>query len=238
MSPGDCFHSVLEAFTLAVKYMTPVVILSDGYLANGTEPWLIPDVESLPRHLADHRTEIEGFQPYARDPNTLARPWAIPGTPGLEHRIGGLSKANITGEVSYDPDNNEQMIRLRAAKVARIASEIPPLEVDGPEQGKLLVVGWGRTYGAITSAVQEAREAGSMVSSIHLRHLNPFPSNLGQVLNRFEQILVPELNQGELLQLLRSEFLVPAEGMNKLRGQPFLVEELRARIEKMLGGEK
>ena len=238
MSPGDCFHAVLEAFTLAVKYMTPVVLLSDGYLANGSEPWLIPDVESLPRHPVEHRTEVEGFQPYMRDPNTLARPWAVPGTPGLEHRIGGLSKENITGDVSYDPENNERMMELRAAKVARIASEIPPIEVNGPEQGKLLVVGWGRTYGAITSAVEELREAGTTVSSIHLRYLNPFPSNLGKVLGSFERILVPELNQGQLVKLLRSEFLVPAEKMSKLRGQPFHIDELRAQFAKTLAGEK
>jgi 2-oxoglutarate ferredoxin oxidoreductase subunit alpha len=238
MSPGDCFHSVLEAFALAVKYMTPVVILSDGYLANGAEPWLIPDVDSLPRNPIEHRTETDQFHPYMRDPDTLARPWAVPGTPGLEHRIGGLSKKPITGEVSYDPEDNEQMNNLRAAKIARIASDIPPIEVNGPDEGKLLVVGWGGTFGAITSAVQETREAGQLVSSIHLRHLNPFPSNLGKILGRFERILVPELNQGQLVQLLRSEFLVPAEKLTKLRGQPFHVDELRARFEEILRGDK
>ncbi len=238
MSPGDCFHKVLEAFAWAVKYMTPVVILSDGYLANSAEPWLIPDVESLVRHPVEHWTKVEGFQPYARDPETLARPWAIPGTAGLEHCIGGLSKENITGRVSYDPKNNEQMAHLRAEKVARIAAEIPPLEVNGPERGKLLVVGWGGTFGAITSAVEESRNAGREVSSIHLRHLNPFPSNLEQVLRRFEKILVPELNGGQLLRLLRAEFLLPAVGMSKRRGQPFHVEELRARFDELLGEEK
>jgi 2-oxoglutarate ferredoxin oxidoreductase subunit alpha len=237
-SPGDCFHSVLEAFSLAVKYMTPVVILSDGYLANGAEPWLIPDVDSLPRNPVEHRTEANQFQPYMRDPNTLARPWAVPGTPGLEHRIGGLAKKPITGDVSYDPEDNERMMHLRAAKIARIASDIPPIEVNGPDEGKLLVVGWGGTFGAITSAVQEMREEGESVSSIHLRHLNPFPSNLGEVLSRFERILVPELNQGQLVHLLRSEFLVPAEKMTKLRGQPFHVEELRAQFKKTLSGDK
>jgi len=238
MSPGDCFHVVLEAFAWAVKYMTPVVILSDGYLANSAEPWLIPDVESLVRHPVEYWTQAEGFQPYARDPETLARPWAIPGTPGLEHCIGGLSKENTTGRVSYDPKNNEQMTHLRAEKVARIAAEIPPLEVNGPERGKLLVVGWGGTFGAITSAVEESRNAGREVSSIHLRHLSPFPTNLGQVLGRFEKILVPELNEGQLLRLLRSEFLLPAVGMSKLQGQPFHVEELRARFDELLGEEK
>jgi 2-oxoglutarate ferredoxin oxidoreductase subunit alpha len=238
MSPGDCFHTVLEAFAWAVKYMTPVVILSDGYLANSAEPWLIPDVDSLVRRPVEHWSKTEDFHPYARDPETLARPWAIPGTAGLEHCIGGLSKENITGHVSYDPKNNEQMIHLRAEKVARIAAEIPPLEVYGPERGKLLVVGWGGTFGAITSAVEESRNAGQEVSSIHLRHLNPFPSNLGEVLGRFEMILVPELNGGQLLQLIRSEFLLPAVGMNKFRGQPFHVDELRARFDELLGKEK
>jgi 2-oxoglutarate ferredoxin oxidoreductase subunit alpha len=238
MSPGDCFHTVLEAFAWAVKYMTPVVILSDGYLANSAEPWLIPDVDSLVRRPVEYWTETEGFHPYARDPETLARPWAIPGTAGLEHCIGGLSKENITGLVSYDPKNNEQMVHLRAEKVARIAAEIPPVEVYGPEQGKLLVVGWGGTFGAITSAVEESRKAGRDVSSIHLRHLNPFPANLGEVLGRFDKILVPELNGGQLLQLIRSEFLLPAVGMNKYRGQPFHVDELRARFDKILGEEK
>jgi 2-oxoglutarate ferredoxin oxidoreductase subunit alpha len=237
MSPGDCFHTVLEAFEWAVKYMTPVVILSDGYLANSAEPWLIPDVDSLVRHPVEHWTKTEDFHPYARDPETLARPWAIPGTAGLEHCIGGLSKENITGRVSYDPKNYEQMVRLRAEKVARIATEIPPLEVNGPEQGKLLVVGWGGTFGAITSAVEDSRNAGQDVSSIHLRHLNPFPANLGVVLSRFEKILVPELNGGQLLRLIRSEFLLPAVGMNKFRGQPFHVDELRARFDELLGKE-
>jgi 2-oxoglutarate ferredoxin oxidoreductase subunit alpha len=237
MSPGDCFHTVLEAFVWAVKYMTPVVILSDGYLANSAEPWLIPDVESLVRHPVEHWTQVEGFHPYARDPETLARPWAIPGTAGLEHRIGGLSKENITGNVSYNPTNNELMIHLRADKVARIAAEIPPVEVNGPERGKLLVVGWGGTFGAITSAVEDSRNAGRAVSSIHLRHLNPFPTNLGQVLGRFEKILVPELNGGQLVRLLRADFLVPAVGMSKSRGQPFHVDELRARFDELLAGE-
>ncbi len=234
MSPGDCFHTVIEAFGWAVKYMTPVVILSDGYLANSAEPWLIPDVDSLLRQPVEHWTEIEGFEPYMRNPETLARPWAVPGTPGLEHRIGGLSKERVTGNVSYDPKNNEQMVQERSEKVARIAAEIPPVEIDGPESGKLLVVGWGGTYGAITSAVEEMRIAGHAVSSIHLRHLNPFPANLGSVLGRFEKILVPELNAGQLVLLLRSEFLLPAQGMSKLRGQPFHVEELRARISELL----
>jgi len=237
LSPGDCFHAVLEAFSLAVKYMTPVVVLSDGYLANSAEPWLIPDVESLPRNPVEFHTDAADFHPYSRQAETLARPWAIPGTPGLEHRIGGLTKENISGNVSYDPSNNAEMIGLRAEKVARIVAEIPPLEVDGPSRGDLLVVGWGGTYGAITSAVEDARGRGIAVSSVHLRHLNPFAANLGEILKRFDKILVPELNCGQLVNLLRAEFLVPAEGMSKVRGQPFHVDELVARIEQMVGVE-
>jgi 2-oxoglutarate ferredoxin oxidoreductase subunit alpha len=237
LSPGDCFYTVLEAFEWAVKYMTPVVVLSNGHLANSSEPWRIPDIETLSRPRITHWTDAKTFQPYARNPETLARPWAIPGTPGLEHRIGGLAKEQTTGNVSYDPENNEQMIRLRAEKVARIAVDIPPIEIDGPESGELLVVGWGGTFGAITSAVEAARVDGKPVSSIQLRHLNPFPTNLEQILRRFDKILVPELNQGQLVRLLRSEFLVPAIGMNKVRGQPFLIEELRARIDELLSEE-
>ncbi len=237
LSPGDCFYTVLEAFRWAVKYMTPVIVLSNGHLANSSEPWRIPDVQTLSRVEITHWTDAETFQAYSRDPETLARPWAIPGTPGLEHRIGGLAKEPETGNVSYDPDHNEQMIRLRAEKVARISAEIPPIEIDGPESGELLVVGWGGTFGAITSAVEAARLEGKAVSSIHLRHLNPFPSNLESILRRFTKILVPELNQGQLVRLLRSEFMVPAIGMNKVRGQPFLIEEIRTRIGELLSEE-
>lgn len=236
-TPGDCFHTMLEAFHLAVKYMTPVVVLSDSYLANSAEPWLIPSIESLRRAPVGHRTDPEGFEPYERDPETLARPWAIPGTPGLEHRLGGLSKEDVTGNVSYDPVNNERMVALRAEKVARIAADVPPVETFGPDRGDLLVIGWGGTLGSITTAVEEAQRDGLKVSSIHLRHLNPFPSNLGDLLDRFEKILVPELNSGQLTPLLRSRFLKPAELMSKLEGQPFKVEEIRARIDAMLRGE-
>jgi 2-oxoglutarate ferredoxin oxidoreductase subunit alpha len=220
-----------------VTYMTPVVVLSDSYLANSAEPWLIPEVDSLRRAVVSHRTDPEGFMPYQRDPETLARPWAIPGTPGLEHRLGGLSKQAVTGAVSYDPKNNQRMMEQRAAKIARIANEIPPVEVFGADRGELLLVGWGGTQGAIMSAVEEARRDGQSVSSIHLRHLNPFPSDLGEVLGRFEQVLVPELNSGQLTSLLRAQFLVPAQVMSKVQGQPFLVEEIRARIDAMLRGE-
>jgi 2-oxoglutarate ferredoxin oxidoreductase subunit alpha len=236
-SPGDCFHITLEAFTLAVRYMTPVVVLSDGYLANSAEPWRIPDVDSLPREEVQLHTEAEGFEPYARDPDTLARPWAVPGTPGLEHRIGGLSKEDVSGDVSYDPQNNELMIRLRAEKIARIANDIPPLEVNGSDKGDLLVVGWGGTAGAIRTAVKEARAEGLNVSSIHLRHLNPFPADLEEVLSRFEKILVPELNLGQLVRVLRAEFLVPAESMTKVQGQPFQVSEILERIRTQLSEE-
>jgi 2-oxoglutarate ferredoxin oxidoreductase subunit alpha len=233
-TPGDCFYVVLEAFRLAVKYMTPVVVLSDGYLANSAEPWRIPDVDALPRNPVSFRTDPEGFAPYLRDPDTLARAWAIPGSPGLEHRVGGLEKEVVTGNVSYMPDNHERMTRLRAEKVARIAKDVPPVEVDGPDEGKLLVVGWGGTRGAIVSAVEEARERGHTVSRVHLRYLNPFPANLGEVLGRFERILVPELNTGQLWRLLRAEYLAPAESLSKVQGQPFKVSEIRERIEEVL----
>lgn len=234
-TPGDCFTIMMEAFQLAVKYMTPVTVLSDGYLANSSEPWLIPDVDALPRSEIRYREDPEGFMPYVRDPDTLARPWAIPGTPGLEHRIGGLESEENTGTVSYVAENHERMVQLRAQKVARITQDIPPTEVNGADQGELLVVGWGGTYGAISSAVNGAREDGLDVSSVHLRHLNPFPSDLGDILSRFRQVLVPELNTGQLRRLLRAEFLVPAESLSKVQGQPFKVHEIRARIEQMLG---
>jgi len=236
-TPGDCFHTMIEAFQLAVRFMTPVVVLSDGYLANSSEPWLIPDVEALPRMQVQLAKDPEGFQPYQRDPETLARPWAIPGTPGLEHRLGGLESEAVTGAVSYVPENHQEMTRLRAAKVAGIAKHLPPLEVNGSELGNLLVVGWGGTHGAITTAVNEAREAGLDVSSIHLRHLNPFPPNLEEVLSHFDQVLVAELNHGQLWRLLRAEFLVAAESLSKVSGQPFKVAEIRARIDAMLGQE-
>ena len=235
-TPGDCFHVMLEAFRMAVRYMTPVVVLSDGYVANSSEPWLIPDPATLPRTPVAYRTEPQGFQPYERDPETLARPWAVPGTKGLEHRIGGLETEELTGNVSYRPLNHQRMVDQRADKVARIANELPPVEVNGSPSGQLLVVGWGGTYGAITSAVNEARAAGRDVSSIHLRHLNPFPTNLGEVLRRFEKVLVAELNAGQLWRLLRAEFVVPAEKLAKVQGQPFKVGEVRAAIERLLGG--
>jgi 2-oxoglutarate ferredoxin oxidoreductase subunit alpha len=235
-TPGDCFTIMLEAFRIAVRFMTPVVVLSDGYLANSSEPWLIPDPKALPRTRVEHRTDAHGFQPYQRDPETFARPWALPGTPGLEHRIGGLETEELTGNVSYRPGNHQRMVDQRAEKVARIAQELPPVEVNGAPSGQLLVVGWGGTHGAITSAVNEARAAGRDVSSIHLRHLNPFPTNLGDVLRRFDKVLVAELNSGQLWRLLRAEFVIPAEKLAKVEGQPFKVSELRSAIERLLGG--
>ena len=230
--PGDCFFSTLEAFRLAVKYMTPVILLSDGYIANSAEPWRIPDVASLLRYRIDYAEATEGkeFEPYRRDPDTLARPWAIPGTAGLEHRIGGLTKAPNSGVVVYDPENHAAMVKLRAAKVAGIASDIPPVEVDGAESGEVLVVGWGGTLGSITAAILEARTAGHSVSSIHLRHLNPFPANLGEVLSRFRQIIVPELNSGQLSILLSSQYGVPVDSFTKTSGQPFRISELHEHI--------
>ncbi len=233
-TPGDCFYVVLEAFRLAVQHMTPVVVLSDGYLANSAEPWAIPDVASLPRPEVTQCTDPEGFAPYTRDPETLARPWAVPGTPGLEHRIGGIETEDRTGNVSYDPANHQKMVSLRAEKVARIAADMPPLEANGADHGELLVVGWGGTHGALTEAVNAARADGLDVSSIHIRHLNPFPANLGDLLSRFRKVLVAELNQGQLWRMLRAEYLVPAELLSKVEGQPFKVGEIRAKIDEML----
>jgi len=235
-TPADCFTVAIEAFRIATRHMTPVLFLSDGYLGNGAEPWKVPLMDDLPKFEVKFRTEKEGFFPYLRDPKTLARPWAIPGTPGLEHRIGGLEKEDVTGNVSYDPLNHEKMVRLRAEKIARIAEDIPLLEVFGKPSGKVLVVGWGSTYGAITSAVQELQAKGLPVSSIHLRHLNPFPRNLGEVLGQFKTILVPELNLGQLRMLIRARYLVDAVGLNKVQGKPFKVSEITKTVEGLLRG--
>jgi 2-oxoglutarate/2-oxoacid ferredoxin oxidoreductase subunit alpha len=233
-TPSDCFAMAFEAFRIATMFMTPVFYLSDGYLGNGSEPWKLPKVDELPKIDIEYRTEAEGFHPYLRNEATLARPWAIPGTPGLEHRIGGLEKQHITGNVSYDPDNHEFMVRLRAEKVARIANFIPEVEVFGKPEGKVLVVGWGGTYGAITSAVEMMQTRGNSVSSVHLRHLNPFPKNLGEVLSRFEKVLVPELNLGQLCLLLRARYLVDAIGFNKIKGHPFKISELVRKMEQLV----
>ena len=233
-TPGDCFYMAIEAWRIAVKYMTPVIYLSDGYLANGSEPWQIPNVSDLPKIEVRFHTDPHGFFPYLRDEKTLARPWAIPGTIGLEHRIGGLEKQDVTGNVSYDPENHQKMVLLRAEKVARIANDIPDLEVFGDREGEVLVVGWGGTYGALTAAVEEARKRNLPVSSIHLRYLNPFPKNLGDILGRFEKILVPELNLGQLAMLLRAKFLVPAISYGKVKGKPFKISEIIDKIEETL----
>jgi 2-oxoglutarate ferredoxin oxidoreductase subunit alpha len=228
-TPSDCFSAAVEAARIALRYRTPVVLLSDGYLANGSEPWLLPDVASLPDISVPFATEPnhEGdFWPYLRDEATLARPWAVPGTPGLEHRIGGLEKADGTGNISYDPDNHDRMVNLRAAKVAGIAKDIPPLEVDHQDGSRLLVLGWGSTYGPIGAAVRRVRASGARVSVAHLRHLNPFPANLGEVLGNYDKVLIPEMNLGQLRMLVRARYLVDAVGYNKVRGLPFKAEEL------------
>ena len=225
-TPGDCFFVAYEAIRLAVKYMVPVIVLSDGYLANGAEPWLIPDPRQLPEIAVHFRTETEGFQPYLREEATLARPWVKPGTPGLEHRIGGLEKQHITGNVSYDPDNHELMVKLRAEKVRRVAQEIPPTTISGPATGDLLVVGWGGTYGTITAAVEAAQAAGRAVASVHLRHLNPLPPDLGQILRQYRRVLVPEINSGQLVRVIRAEYLVDAVGYNRVRGVPLQTDEV------------
>jgi 2-oxoglutarate ferredoxin oxidoreductase subunit alpha len=232
-TPADCFDMAIEAFRIATKHMLPVIYLSDGYLANGAEPWRLPTIDQLPRFDVKFRTEPDGFQAYDRDPDTLARPWAIPGTAGLEHRIGGIEKQDITGNVSYDPENHMHMVQTRAEKVARIANDIPELETFGASEGRLLVVGWGSTHGSITSAVEEMQNQGRAVSSVHLRHLNPFPRNLGDILGRFDRVLVPELNMGQLAMLLRSRFLVPAISFPKVKGKPFKISELTAKMDEV-----
>jgi 2-oxoglutarate ferredoxin oxidoreductase subunit alpha len=228
-TPADCFDAAIEAARIALKYRTPVFLLSDAYLANGSEPWLIPDVADLPDISTSFTTEPndgDRFLPYKRDPATLARPWAIPGTPGLEHRIGGLEKEDETGNVSYDPENHDLMVRLRAAKVAGIASDIPELAVDDPDGADTLILGWGSTYGAIGAAARRVRATGRKVATAHLRYLNPFPRNTGDVLRSYEKVLVPEINLGQLRMLVRAEFLVDAVGYNKVRGRPFRAAEL------------
>ena len=234
-SPKDCFDMALEAVRIATHYMVPVVLLSDGYIANGSEPWKLPRVEDLPDLRVEFHTESEGFKPYARNPETLTRPWAIPGTPGLEHRIGGIEKEEITGNVSYDPDNHERMVRLRAEKVERVAASIPDLEVHGdPQGGDLLVLGWGSTAGAITGAVNSARRLGLLVSRAHLRHLNPFPKNLGEVLARFDRVLLPEMNLGQLALLIRARYLKDVITLSKVKGQPFTRQEILDKIQQLM----
>jgi 2-oxoglutarate ferredoxin oxidoreductase subunit alpha len=235
-SPADCFDVVQEAWRIAVRFMTPVMVLTDGYLANGSEPWRIPDAKSMPpievKHPGPgHNGDV--FHPYERN-ERLARPWAVPGTPGLMHRIGGLEKQDVTGNVNYEPDNHQHMVNTRARKVALVANDIPEQEVDGPASGKLLVVSWGGTYGACATAVREARDTGGSVAHCHLRYLNPFPRNLGELLGRYEKVLIPELNRGQLRMLLRAEYLVDAIGLNKVKGKPFTVAEVVDKIQGLL----
>src|SRR5437867_2417796 len=236
-TPGDCFYIAYEAVRIAAKYMVPVIVLSDGFLANGSEPWLIPDASTLPPIDIQFRTEREGFFPYLRDPATLARPWVKPGTPGLEHRIGGIEKQDVTGNISYDPENHDHMIRTRAEKVRRAAQEIPPTSINGPATGDLLVVGWGGTYGAITAAVERAQAEGKSVASVHLRHLNPLPPDLGHILREYRKVLVPEINSGQLVRVLRAEYLVDAVGFNRVRGLPLPTEEIHEAINQLLGSK-
>jgi len=233
-SPGDCFDTAIEAFRIAVRHNTPVFVLSEGYLANGSEPWRIPSLQSMEPIVVRHPVDPDGFQPYARDPATLARPWVLPGTPGMEHCIGGLEKHPPTGAVSYAPEDHEAMCQLRADKVARVADFIPELEVTGPHEANLLVLTWGGTCGAALTAVQRASEQGRSVAHAHLRYLNPFPRNLEALLGRYEKVLIPELNAGQLALLIRSSYLVDTLSFPKLRGQPFTVREIGARIEALL----
>ena len=247
-TPSDCFDIALEAVRIATKYRTPVIILSDGYLANGSEPWLIPDVHKLPRlrdefsfsspadwQASDGSEGKPEFLPFRRDPQTLARPWAIPGTPGLEHRIGGIEKADVAGTISYDPDNHERMVRLRQAKIDGIAADIPPLEVDDPDgDAQVLVLGWGSTFGSIGAAVRRVRNADGKVACAHLRHLSPFPANLGEVLASYDKVLVPEINLGQLALLLRGRYLTDVISYNRVRGLPFRAAELAGVIQDVI----
>lgn len=252
-TPGDCFYMIQEAFRIAVEFMTPVIFLSDGYIGNGAEPWMIPKLSDLKpirvHHPAGRTTpeaaagnghetgngESNGFLPYKRD-ERLTRPWAIPGTPGLEHRIGGLEKADITGNIDYSPGNHEHMVKTRAQKTENVAATYPPQEVIGPKTGKLLVISWGGTFGAVRTAAQHAISEGKSVAHTHLRYLNPLPSDLGEIISRYEQVLVPELNNGQLVLILRAKYLANAIGLNKIQGKPFLVHEVSNKIDEMLKG--
>lgn len=234
-TPSDCFYKSIEAAKIALKYMTPVILLSDGYLANGSEPWKVPQVSELETFKKEYRNDPENFQPYMRDEN-LSRPWAVPGTAGLEHRIGGLEKAHITGNVSYDPDNHDYMVRLRAEKVKNVQNDLPPLEVTGDVDSDLLVLGWGGTFGAITEAVNLARKGGLKVAQAHLEYMNPMPKNTEEVLRKYKKILIPELNLGQLAKVIRGEFLIEVESYTKIKGLPFKSSEVQNKISELLGG--
>ena len=233
-TPADCFHMAIEATRLAFKYMSPVFYLSDGYLANGAEPWAIPSIDSLPKIDVKFATDPATFMPYSRDEETLARPFALPGTPGLEHRIGGIEKQHITGNVNYDPENHQLMVKLRQEKIDRATNDIPLVEVMGEKTGKVLVLGWGSTYGSISSAVEKMQREGKSVSSAHLRHLNPFPRNLGEVLAGFETVIIPEMNLGQLCTMIRAKYLVDAVPFSKVKGRPFQIREIVRKVEEYL----
>lgn len=235
-TPAECFDLAFEAARIALRHMTPVIYLSDAFLATGAEPWRIPELDSLPSISVPNATDPATFHPYARDPETLARMWAVPGAPGLEHRIGGLEKADITGNVSYDPENHHRMTLLRAEKIARVANDIPDLETYGRDEGELLILGWGSTYGALRSAVERLLAEGQSVAHAHLRYLNPFPRNTGDVLDRYRRVLIPELNLGQLLMLIRARYLIDAEGYHRVRGKPFRIAEIHERAEQILAG--
>ena len=247
-SPGDCFDAALEAARIALTYRTPVFLLSDGYLANGSEPWTVPSVDDLPDLHVEFQTELNGddsanggageYLPYLRDPETLARPWAVPGTPGLEHRIGGIEKADRTGNISYDADNHDFMVRTRQAKVDGIARSLPPMEVDDPSgDARVLVLGWGSTYGPIGAACRQVRAAGASIAQAHLRHLNPFPNDLGDVLARYDKVVIPEMNLGQLATLIRAKYLVDAVSVTQVRGMPFKADELSEMLLASIGAE-
>ncbi|MDT7540787.1 MAG: 2-oxoglutarate/2-oxoacid ferredoxin oxidoreductase subunit alpha [Acidobacteriota bacterium] len=233
-TPAECFDMAIEAVRLAFKYMTPVFYLSDGYLANGAEPWAVPNVADLPKIEVKFATDPENFLPYSRDEQTLSRPYALPGTPGLEHRIGGIEKQHETGNVNYEPENHHFMVEMRQAKVDRAAQDIPEVEIFGEKTGKVLVLGWGSTYGSITSAVERMQREGKLVSSAHLRHLNPFPRNLGEVLAGFEKVIVPEMNLGQLATMIRAKYLVDAIPFSKVKGRPFQIREIVRKVEEYL----
>ena len=237
-TPSDCFNTIFEAARIALKFMTPVIMLSDGYLGNGSEPWKLPNVADIPDISPKFRKDPNNYLPYLRNDTTLAREWAIPGTPGLEHRIGGLEKQDKPGNVNYEPENHDKMVHLRAEKVERIANDIPLASVDGDEKGDLLVVGWGGTYGAIRSAVEAKRAQRKSVSHLHLKYINPLQKNLGEILYNFKHVLVPEINLGQLIKVLRAKYLVPAVGLNKVQGLPFKSSEIEEKIDEILEGKK
>jgi 2-oxoglutarate ferredoxin oxidoreductase subunit alpha len=233
-TPTDCYNMAYESCRIALKYMTPVILLSDGYIANGSEPWKIPDVDSLPEIETHITTKKNGFAPFNHDNQNLARPWGLPGTPGLEHRVGGLEKWDETGHVSYDPDNHHKMVELRQQKVDIIANDIPKCKIYGKGQGDLLVVGWGGTHGAIRSAVESAQSEGLSISHLHLRHLNPLPKDLGEILVKFQKVMIPELNLGQLAMIIRSKFLVDVISLCKVQGKPLTQTEVYHKITELI----